>query len=69
MFHLLDMKSIIMFSQIYLLLAVLAQKGLKLKSEEVINFSVYYNPRLLDASYRGLGICRARKEWPSSWFR
>lgn len=56
MLHLLDMKSIRMFFLMYLLLA---QKGLEIRSVEVINFSVCYSPWLLDANYCGLDICRA----------
>lgn len=44
MLHLSGMKSIRMFFLMYLLFAVLAQKGLKLRSEEVINFSVCCSP-------------------------
>lgn len=50
MLHLLGMKSVRMFFLMYPLFAVLAQKGLELRSEEVINFSVCYSPWLLDAS-------------------
>lgn len=59
MLHLLGMKSVRMFFLMYPLFAVLAQKGLELRSEEVINFSVCYSPWLLDASSCGLDICRA----------
>lgn len=65
MLHLLDMKSIRMFFQMYLLLAVLVQKGLKLRSEEVTNVSVCYSPWLLDASYCGLNICRTGSGHPA----
>lgn len=66
MLHLLDMKNIRMFFLMYLLLAVLAQEGLKLRSEEVINFSVCYCPWLLDCCYCGLDICRAGNGHPAA---
>lgn len=65
MLHLLDMKSITMFFQMYLFLAFLAQKGLQLRTEEVINFSVCSSPWLLGASYCGLDICRAGNGHPA----
>lgn len=50
------MKSIRMFFVMYILFAVLAQKGLELRSEEIINFSVCYSPWPLDWSPAGLGM-------------
>lgn len=61
MLHLIDMKNIRMFFLMYLLLAVLAQKGLEIRSVEELIFEIVavhgsWMPVTVDWTSAGLGM-------------